>query len=100
MPLFACALFVWAIVDIIKIVKVFTFKVILSGESIKVIDNTILWQNIDTVEYRNAWGDNVAVSILTKDGKTFNLPGALDSYPYIKGVIESKIATSQIKIVQ
>jgi hypothetical protein len=99
-PLFACALFVWAIIDVVKIVNIFNFKVMLSDDTIKVLNDSVLWQNIDTVEYRNAWGEKAAVSILTKDGNTINLPAALDSYPYIKGVIESKIATSQLKIIQ
>ena len=89
-PLLAVGLIVWAIFEIKKGREVSRFKVRLAKDIIQVGDQRILWTDIDHVEFKPvAFGQHPAAIIHASDGRVLKIPAAIESYPYIQGVIES-----------
>ena len=88
-PLFVIGLIVWAIFEITRAIPIFSFKVRLSEDTIEVGNECIAWKDISNVDFRAAYGQEPAIVIRTSDGHILNIPAAVESYAYVRGMIES-----------
>lgn len=88
-PLFAAALLIWAIFEIKKASVISNFRVRLYEDGIEVAGDRVSWTDMSNVEFKKALGQEPAVIIHASDGRTLNVPAAIESYAYIEGVIQS-----------
>lgn len=87
-PLLAVGLIVWTIFEIKKGREVSKFKVRLSEDAIQVGNTCIPWRDIRNVEFKTAWGQDSAAILQASNGHVLKIPAVIESYAYIKGVIE------------
>ncbi|OGP95785.1 MAG: hypothetical protein A2157_17800 [Deltaproteobacteria bacterium RBG_16_47_11] len=88
-PLLAIALAVWAVRGIKKFRTTIRFSVELSDDSIRIGDEGARWNDITKIDFSNAIGEDVAITLHTSDGKAMRIPAAIERLQYIKGFIES-----------
>jgi hypothetical protein len=90
--LFAFGLVVWAIFEIRSTLAVYRFKVRLSDDAIEAGTERVPWADVIGVEFKQALGASPAAIIRASDGRVLNVPAAIESYDYIKRVIEGRTA--------
>jgi len=89
-PLLGLALMVWAGFRIRAARRVLSFKVRLSEDAIEVAEERIPWSKISKIDFRGAPGNSTAAMLHIDDGRIVTIPGTIEGYAYIRGVLEGR----------
>ena len=91
MPVFSITLVIWAFYGFSRAIAVSKFRVRLIEDGIEAGGKKILWSEVNNVTFKTAMGEQAGAEISSKNGRKLEIPAAIESFAYIKGVIESKV---------
>ncbi len=81
----------YGIYNLVKVYKIFTLKVGIGKDHLKINDQTTTWNTIESAEYRIASYLDPVVILKLSDGSVMNIPAVISELDYIKSKIEKNI---------
>ena len=90
-PLIIIGAILWAIYDVYKAYKVYSFEVEISDDSIRVENETRSWPEITHAKFKPGLGMDPYIILYSSDDKELNIPAALENVSYVATMVEKHV---------